>query len=389
MRRLARVALLLAVNALALFGLLELALRAQEPFLHLMSRGWYTSPNYRYAVIDHPIWDHELRPGLRDFELEVTPPRREEGFRYLLRTNRWGCRYGEIALPRPDGVRRVIVIGDSFTEGYREEDMVSQQLERALDAQGRGIDYEVLNCGVSSYSLLTILLRLREQLLQTQPDAVIVNVDLTDLHDDYWRRRPDLRSDADGRPIAVGREDAGTSRLRDFLETWSYAARATASYGKLASRLLRHRLFGHERGDGRRDLYALRDEYRLHSHEPGAAEDFEVAFDFFALQLDRIVALCRESGIACAFSTYPHREQLPGPDGAPPALHREFAERIAGRLAERGVFFYDAYDAIADAYARDPDIYFTRDMHFRPEGQRAWGRAFAGAFAPWVLANAN
>jgi lysophospholipase L1-like esterase len=388
MRRLVRFAWILAANALLTALLLEIALRVQQPFLHLMSRGYHDSPNYHFAFIDHPIWDHQLRPGLAGYEIEVRPPVAAEGLRYVLRTNSWGCRYGEIAVPRPESTFRVIVLGDSFTEGLREEETSSQYLERSLDALGLPLDFEVMNCGASSYSLLPILLRLREQLLAAEPDAVIVNIDLTDLHDDYFRRRPDLRIDAAGEPVAVGDPRAHASALRDFLEFHSYAARGLAAWARLFDRAVRHRsrdasAAEPRKPDGKGELFTLSEKYRLHTRDPEAAADFERAWQFFSVQLDRIVALCDAKGIPCAFSTYPHQAQLPVGDAAP-ALHREFAKRIAAQLAARGVFFYDAYDDIARAYAGDHFLYFTGDMHFRPAGQRAWGKAYAQAFTPWV-----
>lgn len=392
MRALLRVAALVAANLLVLAALLEIAMRAQEPFLHLMSRGDRDSPNYRFVIVDHPIWNHQLRPDLAGVQIEVRPPVPEEGFSYALRTNSWGCRYGEVEVPRPAAGFRVIVIGDSFTEGYHEEDTVSRQLERALDAQGLPIDFEVMNCAVSSYSMLPILLRLRDQLLAADPDAVIVNIDLTDLHDDYYRRRPELRSDAQGRPLAVG-EPGGPRPLRDFLETHSFAARAFSAYGRLLERVVRDRLLPERSDEGgpvepTRRLHTLHEKYRLHTGRAEDAAAFETAWAWFALQLDQIVALCAEAGVACAFSTYPHAEQLPA-GGEPPRLQREFSTRISAQLAQRGIRFYDACEAIAAAYARDPHIYFTGDMHLRPEGQRVWGRAFADAFAPWVSEQAR
>jgi lysophospholipase L1-like esterase len=391
MRAPLRVAALVAANLVLALLLLELALRAQEPFLHLMSRGHRDSPNYRFAVVDHPIWNHQLRPDLAGFEVEVRPKRPEEGLRFSLRTNSFGCRYGPLEVPRPASRFRVIVLGDSFTEGYREEDTVSAQLESALDAQGLPPDFEVVNCGMSSYSLLPILLRLREQLLAAAPDAVIVNIDLTDLHDYFYRRRPDLVVDARSQPVAVG-ERSRARPLRDFLDARSYAARALSAYGRMLESAVRD-LLGTKRRNpdaeaGTPRLFTLHEKYRLHSHEPGAAADFEKAWAFFAEQLERIVALCREAGLDCAFSTYPHEAQLRAA-GAPPLLHREFAKRIAAQLDRDGVFFYDAYADIAAAYASDPRLYFTDDMHFRPEGQRVWGSAFARAFAPWLRAAAQ
>lgn len=383
-----RLLLVAAANLVLAFLLLEIGLRVQEPFLHLMSRHDQNSPNHRFAVIDHPIWDHQLRPGLRDVWLQLGERGGGAGHRYLLRTNAWGCRYGEIRVPRPADRYRVLVLGDSFTEGYAEEDTVSRHLERALAASGAPIRFEVMNCGVSSYSLVSILLRLRDQLLAAEPDAVIVNVDLTDPYDDYWRRRPDLRLDAAGRPLAVGSLEA-EGPLRDFAERHSYAVRAVSAYSRLAEKLaklaLRRALHPEEDLESAPPLDTLSDRYRMHGPGPAAAQEFEAAWVFFAEQLDRLIELCRAADLACAFSSYPHEAQL-ARDGEPPALRRELQARLAAHLAARGIYFHDAHAAIAAAYARDPAIYRSGDMHFSPAGQRVWGRDFAGAFAPWVLA---
>jgi lysophospholipase L1-like esterase len=376
--------LVAAANLAVVLVLLEVALRVQEPFLRLMSRGDQGSPNYRFAVIDHPVWDHQLRPDLRDFWLRVSGRDGDPDFAYPLRTNAWGCRYGDISVPRPPDRRRVVVMGDSFTEGYAEEDTVAWHLEQALDAAGAGVDFEVMNCGVSSYSLLPIRLRLRDQLLATGPDAVIVNVDLTDPYDDWWRRRPDLRVDARGRAIGVGSEPEGA--LRGLAERHSYAVRALSAYGRLAERLVKQMLRGGDAA-GAPPLDTLADRYRMHGPGPEAAREFEAAFAFFAEQLDALIALCHDARLACAVSTYPHAAQL-ARGGEPPRLHRELQMRLAAHLAARGVFFHDATPAIAAAYARDPAIYRRGDMHFSPAGQRAWARDFAAAFAPWVVAQA-
>ena len=65
-------------------------------------------------------------------------------------------------------------------------------------------------------------------------------------------------------------------------------------------------------------------------------------------------------------------------------MHREFARRIGAFLDERGIAFFALFEPIAAAYAADPSIYFSGDIHFTPAGQTAWGHAFAEALAPWV-----
>lgn len=382
--------LFVAVNLVLTLVALELALRVQEPFFQLMSWQHSNSPNYRFVVVDHPVWNHQLRPNLDGFWLRVRDHHGED-ILYPLHTNAWGCRYPEIAVPRPSGRFRVIVMGDSFTEGYREEDSVSRLLEDSLDAGGAPLDYEVVNCGMSSYSVITILLRLREQLLAAEPDAVIVNLDLTDMHDDYWRRRPELVTDAAGTPLSAGSED-GSGKLRSSLERHSYVVRAFTAYSRLVEKLVRGWLRGEAEGDAEGDagavLTTLNDRYRMHTFQPEAADEFEQAWSFFSEQLDRLIDLCEDAGIPCAFSSYPHKAQLPSGD-EPPQVRLEFQRRLAAHLAARDVVFFDAYEPIARAYARDPEIYLPDDMHYGPEGQRIWGRAFAQAFTPWVREQAR
>jgi hypothetical protein len=66
--------------------------------------------------------------------------------------NSMGLRDRERTYRGAAGVRRVMVLGDSFAEGFsvKQEEAVSQVLERALDARGCAV--EVLNAGTVGYS---------------------------------------------------------------------------------------------------------------------------------------------------------------------------------------------------------------------------------------------
>ena len=83
--------------------------------------------------------------------------------------NSRGLRGDEVSLQKPVGVRRVLVVGDSFGWGFgvEQEDTFGARLERALP------DTEVINGAVSGYSTDQVLLWLRLEGRQYAPDVVV------------------------------------------------------------------------------------------------------------------------------------------------------------------------------------------------------------------------
>jgi hypothetical protein len=76
-----------------------------------------------------------------------------EGAPVLFRIGAHGLRGPERPYPKPPGVTRVLLLGDSFTEAGAVAEAASLRavLERTLNARGAG-SYEVLNGGTSGYS---------------------------------------------------------------------------------------------------------------------------------------------------------------------------------------------------------------------------------------------
>jgi Flp pilus assembly protein TadD/lysophospholipase L1-like esterase len=88
------------------------------------------------------------------------------------RTNAHGQRDRKRTLQKPDGVRRILLLGDSVVEGYglRESETLSQQLE-ALYRDG---STEVLNFGVSAYCTRAEVELLEKKGLPFDPDIVVL-----------------------------------------------------------------------------------------------------------------------------------------------------------------------------------------------------------------------
>lgn len=151
-------------------------------------------PERRAHLTSDPERHHRLRPGWQGIV---------QGFPY--RVNALGLRERELATPKPAGTTRIVMLGDSFTEGggLADADTVPRRVEAALSARCAGV--EVVNAGTASYSPILEYLVLRDIGPALRPDLVVLNFDMTDVHDDLVRTAlADL--DADGLPLRVGND---------------------------------------------------------------------------------------------------------------------------------------------------------------------------------------
>jgi hypothetical protein len=100
------------------------------------------------------------------------------------RVNAEGLRGPEVSVEKPQGVRRVALLGDSIAFGYwvADEDGLARQLESMLDeVRGTGPRVEVLNFGVPGYNLDQDIETLRSRALRFDPDVVVLAFCLNDL----------------------------------------------------------------------------------------------------------------------------------------------------------------------------------------------------------------
>jgi hypothetical protein len=168
-----------------------------------------------------PVLDHSFIPNssghykTTEFDVEY-------------RINSLGLREHEISRTKPAGTRRVLMLGDSFTEGdgVDHDATFSHRLQTMLDTTKLGSRWEVINAGVGSYAPSLEFLYLRHGGLDLSPDIVVLNLDLSDFFDDiHYAQR--TRYDARGVPVATGPEvehrpdsrlEAGLLDIKDFFK---------------------------------------------------------------------------------------------------------------------------------------------------------------------------
>jgi len=142
--------ILVAASLLVSVGTVELIGRAVG--------WWHPQRTFRYNAVR----GYELTPGLGD-------------------VNSLGLRGHETDLTRRAGVRRIVLLGDSFTygDGVTVDEAMPAQLERRLNRDA-ATPVEVLNLGVPGYNTVQEYACLKELGLRLAPDLVIVAFTLSD-----------------------------------------------------------------------------------------------------------------------------------------------------------------------------------------------------------------
>jgi hypothetical protein len=116
--------------------------------------------------------------------------------------NSWGFRTPEIAIEKPAGTKRVVVVGDSHTEGYtvNDDETYARHLERLLSAAGGPV--QVVSLGAGGYSTDQEFLAYVRCGRRLKPDVVVLQICENDIRfntqTDYWRgRKPVFRRHGD------------------------------------------------------------------------------------------------------------------------------------------------------------------------------------------------
>jgi len=114
-----------------------------------------------------PRFGYRMRPNL-DF-IFASP---YHGYHARVRTNGRGLRDDEITVPKPPGVFRILLLGDSMTAGLEVDRQASFEsvCESRLHAQG---PVEVVNAGVRGYNLDNIIGFYENEGVGYDPDVVV------------------------------------------------------------------------------------------------------------------------------------------------------------------------------------------------------------------------
>jgi len=279
------------------------------------------------------------------------------------RTNGLGLRGGEIEIPKPAGVYRIMLLGDSIAFGFgvAEDDTFARLLERRLNDGAHAMTrYQVVNAAQPAFNTRQEVTYFAREGLQLDPDAVILALYWNDIHSEMLQH-----ADALGR-LVEGPPEANVGAFGEFL--------MAAPIRRLRNFVKRSRL-----------LYFIT--YRARTIETRFSADnlsstfmsvllgrddprVEAGWRMVEAELQRLQAICRERSLPLLVAVMPMEEVLP--DRFPRA---EYPARVLELCRRNDLRCVDLHPPFREIAARGTSGFIDYDdAHPNEEGHRIIAR---------------
>jgi hypothetical protein len=301
---------------------------------------------------------HAMRPGFNSPNIH---------------TNSFGLRSPEVAVPKPAGTIRVLLLGDSFTFGLRvkDDEVFGRRLEEMLRGKYGAAPVEVVSAGVISYCPLLEYLQYRHHLHVLEPDLVVLNFDMSDVQDHMAYSR-DAVVGRDGAPLFVTepslRNQAPSAMPKLLLFEW-LGRRIQGAQGRVESTL--------------KGIPFVRDQDRYLWALDGGPEWDAEARNAMAPILD-LSRLLERDGIPLLLATYPQPWQVSADATPMPPIRDQYGvgrntvhlnDRPFGKLASFASSHHIPFVNATSAFRQDAapaSLFLGYDFHFTPRGHQVY-----------------
>ena len=289
-------------------------------------------------------------------------------------TNDMGFRGPVVAVPKPDSVTRIILLGGSTTHGWgvNDDETIDAHLRWILRSRYPDRLFEVVNLAFDAYDSYQLFERLRSDGTNLQPDLVVINSGINDVRN---ARHPDLR-DRDRRTLiyedvlAVQREIArrGGPGLWLRIKHVSWAAR----------------LPGLVRGSV--------EQRQIEEAMPRSSPNPQ-AIDYFERNLWRSAKLLEENKVPVVLSTPPsslNTRYAPGDTSPIPywlsdaATTQAYRDSLAMRMQKVATAMAEKGYPVAYASVDIPRDMFLDDCHLSSAGNQRMANGLLSVLKPFI-----
>jgi hypothetical protein len=341
----------------------------------------------------HPVYGFYHRPGVSGWV-------RTDEFTSFVKFNTQGLRGPEVAIPKPAGTFRALVLGDSVVEGAQvgEEATMAGRLRQELASVAGGKRVEVVNAGVAGFGTGQQLLYLEREGLAYQPDLIVLVFTIAnDPADNSIAVAQRWKLAAERRPFFVLR--GGELQLQPFqappAEQWS-AVRTFLRDHSVVFTALELWWIGKTIARAQGSVVPPEQaEMEVYLNEPG--DDWKQAWDVTEALLARVQGVADMNGVPLLVVLSPSQWQtyddlwLNKLGNGDQARRRYSPDAPNARLAEiadrHGITLLDLRPTFrAESASGGPPVIFRKDGHWTERGHAIAARAVADVVQYHALA---
>lgn len=278
----------------------------------------------------------------------------------------------------------VLFFGDSFMEGYDDQNTLPYQVAKYFRKE-RDVCLKTHNAGYTSYSPSIFVPQAKKLLPIVRPDYIVVDVDETDLYDDFARYRKLIVRNARGQNVGVKASPIGhecsvglMEARRHPLYLMRFAAKLWLSFVHMPAVTRQYRsdddlvLFGYSRDQGT----------NLEQKYAAPLATFRQNLQELA---DVLKGYAGGDGSKVLFIFHPHLENLK-PDADGHVWNDLVSSQVRAMCAENGFLFFNATETLKQRFAGKPEeFYWPGDMHFSFEGLEEYSNAVAAFMASEMI----
>jgi hypothetical protein len=275
----------------------------------------------------------------------------------------------------------VLFLGDSFMEGYDDKNTLPYHVEKYFKTE-REVCLKSYNAGYTSYSPAIFVPQAKKLLPIVRPDYIVVDVDETDLYDDFARYRGLIVRNERGQNVGVKASPIGHECSIGLIEARKYPLYLM----RLAAKL-RHSLV-HMPSVIRKN----QSDFVLFSYSRDHGADLEQKYSepllAFRQNLQELADVLKDytkdgSRVLCIF--HPHLEHLK-PDAAGRLWNDLVSSSVQKACVGNNFLFFNATETLKQRFGSHPEnFYWKNDMHFNFKGLEEYSAAVAAFMASAMI----
>lgn len=277
----------------------------------------------------------------------------------------------------------VLFLGDSFMEGYDDRNTLPWHVAKYF-REHRGICLKTHNAGYTSYSPSIFVPQARKLLPVVRPEYIVLDVDETDLYDDFVRYRRLIVRDKSGANVGVRVSPVGHECSVGLMRVRAHTLYLTRFVAKLWLNSVHMPAVIAQNQAGTFNLFDY-----SRDHGADVERKYAEARTVFRRNLQELAGVLKDytqdgARVLCVF--HPHLEHL-----QPDAEGRVWNDLVSSTVREactaNGFLFFNATGRLKQQFGRHPENFYwgDGDMHFNFEGLEAYSAAVADFMASRMI----